>query len=167
MRIDEFDYHLPEELIAQTPLKNRTESRLMVVDKTNKTLEHKHFGDILDYLGEGDVLVLNDTKVIPSRIYGHKEDTDIEPIGRFADGTVIGVKQHGNQRKPQKHAAQLDAPKIRALPKEQALHQREYKHRPEQQLHVLPGRFIDPRKRCDPHSLSQPIVQEMQKRASE
>ena len=51
MRIDEFDYHLPEELIAQTPLKNRTESRLMVVDKTNKTLENKHFSVILDYLG--------------------------------------------------------------------------------------------------------------------
>ncbi|MBQ8292747.1 MAG: tRNA preQ1(34) S-adenosylmethionine ribosyltransferase-isomerase QueA [Bacilli bacterium] len=76
MRIDEFDYHLPEELIAQTPLKNRTESRLMVLDKTNKTLEHKHFSDILDYLKDGDVLVLNDTKVIPSRIYGNKEDTD-------------------------------------------------------------------------------------------
>lgn len=76
MRIDEFDYLLPEELIAQTPLKNRTESRLMVVDKTNKTIDHKHFGDILDYLGENDVLVLNDTKVIPSRIYGNKEDTN-------------------------------------------------------------------------------------------
>ena len=81
MRIDEFDYHLPEELIAQTPLKNRTESRLMVVDRTNRTLEHKQFSNILDYLGENDVLVLNDTKVIPSRIYGHKEDTDAYIFG--------------------------------------------------------------------------------------
>ncbi len=76
MRIDEFDYHLPEELIAQTPLKNRTESRLMIVHKDDKTIEHKHFSDILDYLGENDVLVLNDTKVIPSRIYGNKVDTN-------------------------------------------------------------------------------------------
>lgn len=76
MRVDEFDYILPPELIAQTPLKNRVESRLMVVDRNASTIEHKHFSDILDYLNEGDVLVLNNTKVIPSRIYGHKEDTD-------------------------------------------------------------------------------------------
>ena len=68
MRIEEFDYHLPEELIAQTPLKKRDESRLMVLNKETGSIEHKHFFDILEYLNENDVLVLNDTKVIPSRI---------------------------------------------------------------------------------------------------
>ena len=76
MRVDEFDYVLPPELIAQTPLKNRVESRLMVVDRNSSTIEHKKFNNILDYLNENDVLVLNNTKVIPSRIYGNKEDTD-------------------------------------------------------------------------------------------
>lgn len=72
----DYDYNLPEELIAQTPLSNRSESRLMVLNKKTKTYEHKIFSNILDYLDENDVLVLNDTKVIPARIYGHKEDTN-------------------------------------------------------------------------------------------
>ena len=72
----DYDYNLPEELIAQTPLKNRSESRLMVLNRKNQTIEHKHFSDIVDYLSENDVLVLNDTKVIPARLYGHKEDTN-------------------------------------------------------------------------------------------
>jgi len=72
----DYDYNLPEELIAQTPLQNRSESRLMVLNRKNESIEHKHFSDIIDYLGENDVLVLNDTKVIPARIYGHKEDTN-------------------------------------------------------------------------------------------
>lgn len=72
----DYDYDLKEELIAQTPLENRTESRLMVLNRESKTIEHKHFSDILDYLTENDVLVLNDTKVIPARLYGHKEDTN-------------------------------------------------------------------------------------------
>lgn len=72
----DYDYNLPEELIAQTPLQNRSESRLMVLNRKNESIEHKHFSDIVDYLGENDVLVLNDTKVIPARIYGHKEDTN-------------------------------------------------------------------------------------------
>ncbi len=76
MKLEEFDYHLPEELIAQTPLANRAESRLMVLDKETGTISHEHFYDIIDYLNPGDVLVLNDTKVIPSRIYGNKLDTD-------------------------------------------------------------------------------------------
>lgn len=76
MKIDEFDYQLPEELIAQTPLKNRSESRLMVLDKDTGHISHQHFYNIIDYLNPGDVLVLNDTKVIPSRIYGTKVDTD-------------------------------------------------------------------------------------------
>lgn len=75
MELSEFDYYLPEELIAQTPLKNRDSARLMVVDKKTKEIEDKHFYDILDYLDSGDVLVLNDTKVLPARLIGVKEDT--------------------------------------------------------------------------------------------
>ena len=63
MKLSEFDYHLPEELIAQTPLKKRDTSRLMVLDRKNETIEDKHFYDILDYLHEGDILVRNNTKV--------------------------------------------------------------------------------------------------------
>lgn len=72
----DYDYELPNELIAQTPLTNRSESRLMVLDKKSKTYEHKKFSDIIDYLDENDVLVLNDTKVIPARLYGNKIDTN-------------------------------------------------------------------------------------------
>ena len=75
MKTEDFNYYLPEELIAQTPLKNRDESRLMVLDKTTGEIEHKHFYDIIDYLEEGDVLVLNDTKVLPARLHGIKEST--------------------------------------------------------------------------------------------
>lgn len=75
MKIEEFDYHLPEELIAQTPLKKRDASRLLVLDKETEEISHKHFSDILDYLEEGDTLVLNDTKVLPARLIGEKEDT--------------------------------------------------------------------------------------------
>ena len=72
MKVSEFDYELPEELIAQTPIKKRDESRLMVLDKENKKIEHKIFKDILEYLKPGDVLVRNNTKVLPARIYGKK-----------------------------------------------------------------------------------------------
>ena len=75
IKTTDYDYYLPEELIAQTPLLNRSESRLMVLNRKNKTIEHKHFSDIVDYLSENDVLVLNDTKVIPARLIGEKEDT--------------------------------------------------------------------------------------------
>lgn len=76
MKLEEFNYNLPEELIAQTPLKNRAESKLMVLNKETGEIEHRHFYEIIDYLNEGDVLVINDTKVIPSRIYGNKIDTN-------------------------------------------------------------------------------------------
>ena len=77
MELEEFDYYLPEELIAQVPIKNRDESRLMVLDKKNKTIEHKIFKDIINYLKPGDCLVRNNTKVIPARLYGIKEETGI------------------------------------------------------------------------------------------
>ena len=76
MKTSEYDYNLPETLIAQTPLQNRSASRLMVVDKKSGHWEHKKFNDIIDYLEKGDVLVLNDTKVIPARIRGIKEETN-------------------------------------------------------------------------------------------
>ena len=73
MKVSDFDYNLPEKLIAQTPLEKRDESRLMVLDRKNETIEHKKFKDIIDYLEPGDCLVRNNTKVIPARIYGKKE----------------------------------------------------------------------------------------------
>ena len=75
MELSEFNYELPEELIAQTPIEKRDEARLMVLNKKNKTIEHKVFKDILDYLKPGDCLVRNNTKVIPARLYGIKEET--------------------------------------------------------------------------------------------
>lgn len=71
----DFYYDLPEELIAQEPLKDRSSSRLMILDKNTGEIEHKHFYDIVDELNEGDALILNDTKVLPARLYGQKEGT--------------------------------------------------------------------------------------------
>ena len=75
MKVEDFDYDLPEELIAQTPLEKRDASRLLVLDKKSGELEHRHFYDIIDYLEEGDTLVLNNTKVLPARLIGEKEET--------------------------------------------------------------------------------------------
>lgn len=75
MKVEDFDYYLPEKLIAQTPLEKRDASRLMVLDKKTGKIEHKHFYDIINYLEEGDTLVLNDTKVLPARLIGEKEET--------------------------------------------------------------------------------------------
>ena len=75
MKTQDFDFYLPQELIAQTPLKDRASSRLLVLDKETGEIEHKEFRNILDYLNSGDVLVINDTKVIPARLMGVKEDT--------------------------------------------------------------------------------------------
>ena len=73
MKVSEFNYDLPEELIAQVPIEKRDESRLMVLNRKDQTIEHKTFKDIIDYLEPGDCLVRNNTKVIPARIYGKKE----------------------------------------------------------------------------------------------
>ena len=75
MKTEDFDFDLPEELIAQTPLEKRDSSKLLVLDKVTGEIEHKHFTDIIDYLNENDVLVINDTKVIPARLHGIKEIT--------------------------------------------------------------------------------------------
>ena len=75
MKTDDFDYELPKELIAQTPLKNRNASRMMVIDKNTGEFSLNNFTDLINYLNPGDTLVLNDTKVIPARLIGHKLDT--------------------------------------------------------------------------------------------
>ncbi|SNZ11286.1 S-adenosylmethionine--tRNA ribosyltransferase-isomerase [Terribacillus aidingensis] len=75
MDIQDYDFHLPEELIAQTPLQDRTSSRLLVLNKEAQSMEHRHFANIGDYLHPGDCLVLNDTRVLPARLYGIKSDT--------------------------------------------------------------------------------------------
>lgn len=76
MQLDDFDYDLPEELIAQIPLEQRDQSRLLVLDKNTGNIEHHHFNELVNYLEKGDVLVLNDTRVIPARIIGIKEETN-------------------------------------------------------------------------------------------
>ena len=76
MDINQFDYNLPKELIAQTPLKERSSSRLLILNKNNGNIKHEVFSNIINYLHEGDVLVLNDTKVIPARLIGSKEETN-------------------------------------------------------------------------------------------
>ncbi len=75
MRTSDFDYVLPEELIAQTPLANRSASRLMLVDRSSYATQHDHFGNLLSHLRSDDVLVFNDTRVIPARLLGVKEET--------------------------------------------------------------------------------------------
>lgn len=75
MKVSDFYFDLPDELIAQVPLEKRDESRLMVVDKATGNIEHRKFKNIIEYLEEGDCLVLNDTRVMPARLYGHKEET--------------------------------------------------------------------------------------------
>ena len=89
MKTDDFDYYLPEELIAQTPIDKRDESRLLVLDKETGNIEHKHFKEIINYLDSDDVLVLNDTKVIPARLIGIKEETN-------AVIEILLLKDHGN-----------------------------------------------------------------------
>ena len=75
MKTSDFFYNLPEELIAQTPIEPRDASRMMVLRRDSDSIEHRHFYDIIDYLEEGDCLIVNDSRVIPARIYGTKDDT--------------------------------------------------------------------------------------------
>lgn len=108
MKTDDFDFELPERLIAQTPLEKRDSSKLLVLDKETGDISHHQFTDILDYLNKDDILVINDTKVIPARLYGVKEETNavieilmlkdigndnweclVKPAKRVKIGTVI------------------------------------------------------------------------------
>ncbi len=75
MKLEDFDYYLPEERIAQTPLKDRSASKMLVLNKNTGEIEHKHFTDLINYLNSGDNIVVNDTKVILARLIGEKEDT--------------------------------------------------------------------------------------------
>ena len=91
MKTNEFDYNLPEELIAQHPTKNRDEARMMVLDKNTGDREDKYFYDIIDYLQAGDVLVMNDTRVIPARLFGHRPEKE-EKIEVFLLTNTEGPK---------------------------------------------------------------------------
>ncbi len=111
MLVSEFEYYLPEEYIAQKPIGKRTQSKMMVLDKTSKTIEHKQFFDIVDYLNENDVLVLNNTKVIPARLLGQKTtganveifllkqlknnqwEALVKPSKRVNDGNIIKISE--------------------------------------------------------------------------
>ena len=75
MKLSQFKFHLPEELIAQHPVPQRDESRMMVIHRKTGEIEHKVFREIINYFDEGDVMVFNDTKVFPARLYGYKEKT--------------------------------------------------------------------------------------------
>lgn len=90
MKVSDFNYELPEELIAQDPLEKRSDSRLMVLNRKKNTIEHKHFRDIVEYLSPGDCLVINDTKVIPARLLGVKPDTG-------AAVEVLLLRNHGDR----------------------------------------------------------------------
>ncbi len=103
MKLEEFDYNLPEELIAQVPIAKRDESRLMVVDREKRTIEDKVFRDIIDYLEPGDCLVRNNTKVIPARLYGKKDTgANVEfVLLKQLDGDIWeSIVRPGNKLKP-------------------------------------------------------------------
>ncbi len=103
MKLEEFDYNLPEELIAQVPIQKRDESKLMVVDREKRTIEDKVFKDIIDYLEPGDCLVRNNTKVIPARLYGKKDTgANVEfVLLKQLDGDIWeSIVRPGNKLKP-------------------------------------------------------------------
>ena len=103
MKLEEFDYYLPEELIAQVPIEKRDESRLMVLHRNNKTIEHKTFKDIIDYLNPGDCLVRNNTKVIPARLYGKKDtgaNVEFVLLSRIDGDIWEAMVRPGNKLKP-------------------------------------------------------------------
>ena len=103
MKVQEFNYELPNELIAQTPYDKRDEARLMILDKEKKSIDHKIFRDVLDYLNPGDCLVINDTKVIPARLYGKKDSgANIEflLLKRIEKDEWEAMVRPGNKLKP-------------------------------------------------------------------
>ncbi|MBQ9277500.1 MAG: tRNA preQ1(34) S-adenosylmethionine ribosyltransferase-isomerase QueA [Lachnospiraceae bacterium] len=104
MQLSDFYYELPEELIAQDPLLKRSDSRLMVIDRKTGDIEHKHFTDVINYLNPGDCLVINDTKVIPARLIGIKEDTgasiEVLLLKRKDDKTWETLVKPGKKARP-------------------------------------------------------------------
>ena len=122
MHINDFDYELPQELIAQTPAEKRDFSRLMVVHRDSGEVEHKHFYDILDYLKAGDCLVLNNSKVLPARLYGRKEGTDANIefllIKRIEGDTWETMVRPGKRLKPGDAVSFSDDKRFRAVVKD-------------------------------------------------
>jgi len=104
MRTSDFDYHLPPELIAQSPIEPRDASRLMVLDRRTGTTQHRRFNDLLEYLRAGDVMVFNQSRVIPARLYGHRADTgsrvEFLLLRRNADGTWQAMARPGRRLRP-------------------------------------------------------------------
>ena len=103
MKLEEFDYNLPEELIAQVPIQKRDESRLMILDRESKTIEDKVFKDIIDYLEPGDCLVRNNTKVIPARLYGKKDtgaNVEFVLLKQLEGEIWESIVRPGNKLKP-------------------------------------------------------------------
>ena len=103
MKLEEFDYNLPEELIAQVPIEKRDESKLMVLDRESKITEHRTFKDIIDYLEPGDCLVRNNTKVIPARLYGKKEtgaNVEFVLLKQIEGDIWESIVRPGNKLKP-------------------------------------------------------------------
>lgn len=103
MKVTDFDYYLPEELIAQTPIQKRDTSRLMVLDRNKKNIEHKIFSDVIDYLEEGDCLVINNTKVIPARLYGKKTtgaNVEFVLLKQIEGDIWESIVRPGNKLKP-------------------------------------------------------------------
>lgn len=121
MRIDDFDYNLPEELIAQKPADKRDSSRLIVVHRDDHTVEHKHFFDIIDYLKEGDCLVLNNSKVLPARLFGIKEGTGAKIefllIKRIEGDTWETMVRPGKRMKPGDNVVFCEEPLLKATVK--------------------------------------------------
>jgi S-adenosylmethionine:tRNA ribosyltransferase-isomerase len=104
MKLQDFDYHLPDELIAQEPPAERSGSRLMLLDKTRKLIEHKNFPNLIEYLNPGDLLVFNDTRVIPARLFGYKEETsgkvEILLMNQTGDNEWEAMIKPGRKIKP-------------------------------------------------------------------
>ena len=103
MKVTDFDYELPEELIAQTPIQKRDTSRLMVLDRGKEIISHKVFTDVIDYLNEGDCLVINNTKVIPARLHGKKStgaNVEFLLLKQLEDDVWESIVRPGNKLKP-------------------------------------------------------------------
>ena len=88
MKLSDFNYDLPKELVAEYPNKNRDEARLMVIDRKDYSIKHRQFKDMIEYFDENDVIILNNTKVFPARLYGNKEKTG----ARIEVGTAIWIE---------------------------------------------------------------------------
>lgn len=118
MRIDDFDYHLPEELIAQKPADKRDNSRLLVVHRNNGEIEHRHFYDIVDYLRPGDCLVVNNSKVLPARLFGIKDGTGAKIefllIKRVEGDVWETMVRPGKRLKPGDSVLFCESPLLRA-----------------------------------------------------